>query len=101
MYAVHVPATDFSHRVGAALRAAAYYRDESTDDLAAAVGVSVETVRRWMRGDHLPSIEDVARLVKALDAPSDLSLRPPETRERALAMMAAWDGLRGAEPPPG
>jgi hypothetical protein len=42
----------------------------------------------------------VARLAVALNAPSDLFLRPPETRERALAMMATWDALHEAGPPP-
>jgi transcriptional regulator with XRE-family HTH domain len=96
MYALVVPETDFSHRAGTALRAAAYYRGMSTDDLAIAAGVSVESIRRWMRGERAPGIDDAALLALALNAPSDLFLRPPETRERALAMMAAWDALRDA-----
>jgi transcriptional regulator with XRE-family HTH domain len=99
MYALVVPEIEYQQRVAVAMKAAAYYRGMTAEDLADRVGVAVETVRRWMRADRGISAADAALVADALDAPSDLFIRPPESRERALAMMAAWDALREAGPP--
>ena len=66
----------------------------STDWIAERMGVHVETVRQWMRGSNTPSGEHLAELSRVLDVPGDLFMRPPETRERAFAMCAAYDALR-------
>lgn len=100
MYALAVPETDYTHRVAVALKAAAYYRGMTTTELAEAVGVSVVTARRWMRGERDMSISDASHLADALNAPSDLLLRPPASREATMAMMAAWDELHGDASPP-
>lgn len=100
MYALAVPESDYTHRVAVALQAAAYYRGMTTAQLAETVGVSVVTVRRWMRGERDMSISDASHLATVLDAPSDLLLRPPESRGAALAMMAAYDELRRSGAPP-
>jgi transcriptional regulator with XRE-family HTH domain len=92
--------SEYVSRVAVALKAAAYYRGLGTDDLAQRIGVHVETVRQWMRGQSAPSAEHLAALSTVLDVPGDLFMRPPESRERALAMVAAWDALREAGPPP-
>ena len=86
--------------VAVAMKAAAYYRSVSTEELADRIGVHVETVRRWMRAQNVLSAEDASLVASALDIPGDLLMRPPESRERALAMIAAWDGLRGDGLPP-
>ena len=96
MYAVLVPDLAYRERAAVALRAAMLYRDMTTDDVADAIGMSPETVRRWLRTDRGISAEEASRLTEVLNAPSDLFIRPPETRERALAMMVAWDALRDA-----
>ena len=85
-------------RLAVALDAAMYYRDVDEVRLAAAVGVDRATVYRWRSGTSVMSAAHAASVAVALDAPSDLFLRPPETRGRALAMMGAWDELRRAEP---
>jgi transcriptional regulator with XRE-family HTH domain len=101
MYAMAV-ATDseYAARVAVALKAASYYRGLSTEALSNGLGVPVETVRQWMRGQTMPSAEHLAALTAALDVPGDLLMRPPATRERALAMIAAWDALREDGPRP-
>lgn len=92
--------TEYERRVRIALRAAAYYRGLANDVLASRVGVASNTVGRWMRGERHMSAEDAAGLTAALDAPPELFIRPPESREKALAMMAAYDELRQVEPLP-
>lgn len=89
------PESEYDLRARTALRAAAYYRGLTNADIATAVGVAENTVGRWMRGERRMSAAEAAALLEALDAPSDLLGRPPATRERALAMMAAYDELRG------
>lgn len=91
----------FRSRLGTALDAAMYYRDRDEHDIAVAIGVDRATVYRWLRGGTAMSAAHAAALVIALDAPSDLFLRPPETRGEALAMMGAWDELRRGGMPPG
>jgi transcriptional regulator with XRE-family HTH domain len=86
--------TEYVALVAVAIRAAAYYRGMSTEDIAESVGMHIETVRRWMRGATALSAEDASKVARALDAPGEMFVRPPATRERALAMMQAWDVLR-------
>jgi transcriptional regulator with XRE-family HTH domain len=80
--------------VAVAIKAAMYYRGLSTEELARLLGLHVETIRRWLRADTVLSAGDASRLSATLDVPSDLLMRPPTTRERALAMIAAYDALR-------
>ena len=105
MLVVVRPSTNptYRSRLGVALDAAMYYREVDESSLAALVGVDRATVYRWLRGVTAMSAEHAAAIATALDAPSDLFLRPPATRGEALAMMAAWDELRArqAVPPPG
>ena len=54
--------------------------------LAAAVGVSLPTVRRWMRGTHRPTLQAAVRLAEALGIPVE-SLAPTPAQ-------AAREGLR-------
>jgi transcriptional regulator with XRE-family HTH domain len=91
MYAYVVADTDYGRRAAIALRAARY-------ELAERIGVVEETVARWERADVRLPAEQAALVTVALDLPGDLLMRPPTTRERALAMVAAWDVLREAEP---
>ena len=89
--------------VGGALEAALFYRALDRHALAERIGVSYETVRRWAAEETQMSRDDVELVADALDIPGELLVRPPSTRERALAMIAAWDGMRearGVEPPP-
>jgi transcriptional regulator with XRE-family HTH domain len=92
--------TAYRERLGVALDAAMYFRGHDETAVAALVGVDRATIYRWLNGHTAMSAGHAARLAEVLDAPSDLFLRPPETRERALSMMAAWDELRAADPPP-
>lgn len=97
MYAAAMPRrpeTEYELHARTALRAAMYYRGMTDAAVARAIGVAANTVGRWARGERRMSAEEAAALTAALDAPSDLFARPPESRERALAMMAAWDELR-------
>jgi transcriptional regulator with XRE-family HTH domain len=91
VYALTVPNSEYQERVAIALKAAAFYRSVTKAELAGRIGASVESVRRWMRAQRSLSAEDAAKLADALDVPSDLLLRPPATRERAMAMLTAWD----------
>lgn len=91
---------EYVDRMRRALDAAMYYREVDADALASRIGVDRSTIHRWLRGDTVMSAAHASAVATALDAPSDLLLRPPETRERALAMMAAWDELRLGAPPP-
>lgn len=100
MYATNVPDKELLERLGVALKAAAYYRTMTAEDIAAEVGVARGTVYRWMRGENGMSLEEAIAVARALNAPGDLLSRPADSRERALVMMAAWDELRrSAEPP--
>lgn len=94
--------TAYRARLGVALDAAMYYREVDEPTLATLVDVDRATVYRWLRGVTAMSAEHAAAIATALDAPSDLLLRPPATRGEALAMMAAYDEVRGrpAGPPP-
>lgn len=65
----------------------------TTAQLAHATGVSEETVRRWRRGDTKLRMDQAQALVRVLRVPGDLLMRPPATRERALALIAAYDAL--------
>ena len=96
MYATGVPDVDYLRRLGGALDAAMDYRGTTPRDLATNVGVSRDTIYRWMNGRTGMSATEAAAAAVALDAPGDLFLRPPESRERAMAMMAAWDAMREA-----
>lgn len=78
-----------------------YYRGLDESEMAALVNVNRATVYRWRAGTAVMSAAHAAAVAETLNAPSDLFLRPPETRERALAMMAAWDAARGDVLPPG
>lgn len=70
-----------------------YYRGVTAVALAGRIGVEPNTVGRWARGERRMSAEEAAALAQVLDAPSDLFMRPPASRESALAMMAAFDEL--------
>lgn len=98
MHTLAMPDVDYAAHVAAAIKAAAYYRELDPEKIAARMGVHVETVRRWMRGQNLPTAEDFAQLAEVLDAPGDLFMRPPASRDRALAMMATWDAMREGGP---
>ncbi len=92
-----VPDATFIERFAVALDAALYYRGRTMADLAAALGLDVETVRRWRRGDNTPKLAEVARIADVLGVPDALLLRPPADRARALALIADHDDrLRGA-----
>lgn len=97
MYHVAVPEHAFAERLGTALKAALLYRDMTTEQVAAAAGVSVESVRRWVRGDTNISAEDAARLAEVLDLPAELILRPPTSRPAMFAMLQAWDDAQRSE----
>jgi transcriptional regulator with XRE-family HTH domain len=84
----------------AALHAAMYYRGLETDDVAASLDVDVQTVRRWLRRESVPTGAHLVALLTLLDAPSALLAEPPIERERALAMMATYDELRAGGPRP-
>ena len=77
-----------------ALAAAMYYRGIETDAMAAAVSVDVQTVRRWLRGDSVPTGAHLMALLQELDAPADLLSEPPLSRSDALALMVAHDAVR-------
>ena len=93
--------TGYAARAGRALDAAMYYRGMEINDLAVAIGVNRGTLYRWIRGETDMSAAHAAAIIEALDAPPEILVRPPETRERALAMMAVYDELRAAAPPRG
>lgn len=82
-------------RLGVIIDAACYYRGVTTAQLAAKLAVSEETVRRWRRGETKLRMDQAQELVSVLRLPGDLLLRPPATRERALALIAAYDALGG------
>lgn len=91
---------EYLDRMRRALDAAMYYRELDADGLAARIGVDRSTIHRWLRGDSVMSAASAAAIATALDAPSDLFLRPPLTRGEALAMMAAYDEVRRSAGPP-
>jgi AcrR family transcriptional regulator len=95
MYATDVPDTEDLRRLGDALEAAMRYRNATPANVAAGVGVSRDTVYRWMGGKHGMALAEAARLAEILDAPSDLFIRPPGSWGAAMAMMGAWDEVRG------
>ena len=41
------------------------------EQLAVATGRSLQTIWRWERGSAIPTVDDLARLADALDAPLD------------------------------
>jgi transcriptional regulator with XRE-family HTH domain len=86
---------EYLDRMRRALDAAMYYREIDAAGLAARIDVDRSTVHRWLRGDSVLSAAHAAAIATALDAPSDLFLRPPATRGEALAMMGAYDEARG------
>lgn len=89
-----------THAPNAALGAAMYVREMEPDDLGAAVGVDVQTVRRWLRGESSPSGANLLAILAALDAPNALLADPPLTRGEALALMVAHDQARRRPPRP-
>jgi transcriptional regulator with XRE-family HTH domain len=93
--------TDYASRIGQALDAALYYRGVEIGDLADRIGVNRATIYRWLRGETDMSAAHAAAIVETLDTPPELFVRPPETRARALAMLAAYDALREAGSSPG
>jgi len=86
---------EYVGRLRSALDAAMYYREVDVDGLAARINVDRSTIHRWLRGDSVMSAAHAAAIATALDAPSDLFLRPPASRGEALAMMGAYDEARG------
>lgn len=103
MYATQVSDPEYLARFSVSLTAAMFYRGLEPIELAARLEVNKYTIYRWMNGQHGPSAAEAARIAKVLDAPGYLFIRPAETRERALAMMGAYDALRarGDESRPG
>lgn len=86
--------SELNARMGEALRVAMFYRNVSVEQLAVLVKRSSEQVRRWSRGEYGLKADVVVAIADALDVPTDLLLRPPASREEALAMIAAWDGMK-------
>ena len=80
--------------VGVPLDAGLYARTLDTGDLSAAVGVDVQTVRRWLRGESHPTGSHAISVLRALDAPPRLLDEPYLTRGEALALMVAHDAVR-------
>lgn len=76
------------HRI-AALAAARRIADR---DLAAAVGVSLPTVRRWLRGSHQPLLGAAVRLAEVLGVPVS-TLAPTPTQEAREGLRALSGGL--------
>jgi hypothetical protein len=95
MYATNVADPEYLQRLGDALEAAMRYRNATPADVAAGVGVSRDTVYRWMGGKHEMGLAEATRLAEVLDAPGDLFIRPPESWAAAMAMMGAYDEARG------
>ena len=77
-----------------ALDAAMYFRSVDTDGVAEAVGVDVQTVRRWLRCESVPTGAHLVALLTLLDAPRELLAEPPLRRGEALALMVAHDAVR-------
>ena len=98
MYPVAVPDHEFATRLGTALKAALLYREVTTEELAARAGVSVESVRRWVRGDTNMSAADASTVADVLDVPAELLLRPPTSRAALFGMLSAWDDSRRDAP---
>lgn len=97
MYALtvgDVDRTPYRARFRDTLDAVMDYRGIDSVALSARIGVNVETVRRWRRGVTIPSAEDLAGLVTALDVPIDLLLYPPATRGETMAAMVAWEQVQ-------
>lgn len=86
--------SDMNARMGEALRAGMYYRDVTPEQLATRIGKSMEQVRRWTRGEYGLKADVVVAIADALDVPTDLLLRPPASREEALAICATWDATK-------
>ena len=78
----------------AALDAAMYYRAVDTEAVAEAVHVDVQTVRKWLRRESVPTGEHLIAALTFLDAPRELLSDPALTRGEALAMMVAYDAAR-------
>lgn len=95
MYATSVSDPAYLSHLAAAIDAAMDYRGVSALELAQSVGVDRQTVYRWVLGHNKPGPVQLHAVADALDAPGDLFIRPPDSRGEAMAMMAAWDELRG------
>lgn len=91
---------DNSVRLAAAIDAAMSYRGMAPADLSERLGVPVNSVRRWRRGETVPGTLSLQALADALDAPGELLIRPPASRAEAMAMMLAWDRRAAATPAP-
>lgn len=91
-----VDETTHAARLAEALAAAMYYRRRTTADVAAGVGVTAETVRRWLRADTTMSLELATRVADYLVVPLDFLARPPADREQALLQLATLEGMRRA-----
>lgn len=88
---------DNSARLAAAIDAAMSYRGVAPLDLAEELGVPVNSVRRWRRGETVPGTLSLQALAAALDVPGDLFVYPPATRGEAMAMMLRHDAGRPPE----
>lgn len=60
--------------------------------LAAVVGVSLPTVRRWMRGTHRPTLQAAVRLAEALGIPVE-TLAPTPAQEARQGLLDLSAGL--------
>ena len=73
------------------LKTAMEVRGVTATKLAEGIGADRRTVWRWLRGDAPMSLADASRIAEMLDLPGDLLIRPPATRDGALAMIAEHD----------
>lgn len=80
--------------VSGVLRAILDYEGIDGEQLAERMGKSGPGVRKWLRGDAVPQRDNLVALADALDAPGELFVRPPATRDEVFAAMLAWRGVR-------
>lgn len=86
---------EYKARMAIAMRTALFHNGRMRPaELAARLGVTEETVRRWTRGDVEIRISGLAAICDALNVPADLFVRPPETEDEAAVLIWTHRGLR-------
>jgi transcriptional regulator with XRE-family HTH domain len=85
--------------VPSALRAAIAYRGAAYRGLAAEIGVNVQTLYRWARGERSMNIADAIRLTRALRLPPDYLILPPASEREAYRRLVDYDDAREVSGP--